>query len=156
MNNLQNSLANLQQQMGQIPGLIQRVSNLENYNKWSRFDTIVDCAAGQTVLAALQQAAAYQSANIGIKGVCHEAVVIGQPNTSLYGVGSGDGLALDRGNGQSVLAVTATGRIGLSNLTLSGGSTGLTISWGVPLTYATSTSSTAAQRASLSPLVRPC
>jgi hypothetical protein len=116
---IQNRLNGLQQQ---VNALSQRVANLENFNKWRGVNITVDCTAGQTVAAALQQAAAYQSASIGIKGVCAEAVQINNNNTFMYGVGPGDGLALPASNqGQSLLSISASGVV-LNNLTLTGGS----------------------------------
>jgi hypothetical protein len=112
-----------------LSSLQQRVLNLESDNKWRHISLVVDCGAGQTVAAALQQAAPYASAEIGIQGVCGEAVQILNSNTTMYGVGTGAGLTLSTSSPGPIVEVAATG-VRLDNLTLTGGAFGLVVDVG--------------------------
>jgi hypothetical protein len=110
--------------------LTQRVADVENTR--AHFGTVVHCGVdGETVAKALEQAAVYASAEIGIDGVCPEIVSIGTPNTTLYGVHEGrvDGLILPRGPEGTLVNVGATG-VTLHNLTLSGAGFGLWVGLG--------------------------
>ena len=122
--NLQSAVNNLQNQVNNLNGLLSRVANLENFNKWSRFNAVVDCGAGQTVAAALAKASNYLSSSITIRGTCHEAVQINTNNTFISGEQAGDGLALDEDDPRTVLSIAATGG-GLNNLTVTGGRIGI-------------------------------
>jgi hypothetical protein len=120
--NLRNAVTNLQNQIINLNGLLSRVANLENFNKWS---TVVDCSVpGETVAAALAKAANYRSSSITIKGTCREAVEINNPNTSLSGQGPGDGLALEPTDSRTVLAIQAEG-VSINTLTVTGGWIGI-------------------------------
>jgi hypothetical protein len=121
---LKNAVTNLQNQINNLNGLLSRVANLENFNKWSHLNTVVDCGAGQTVAAALAKAANYQSSTITIRGTCREAVMINNPNTFLSGEQPGDGLALGPGDSGTVLAIQAEG-VSINTLTVTGGRIGI-------------------------------
>jgi hypothetical protein len=91
---------------------------------------LVDCAAGQTVNAALVESADRSGRLfIMIRGVCREGVYIARDDVELRGESPGDGLAAP-GSNVNVLAVAGGQRIHLQQLTLDGGSYGFLVSNG--------------------------
>lgn len=83
----------------------------------------VDCAAGQTVADTLEQTASAPSVTITVQGTCTESVLIARDGVRLQGAAPGDGLAAPSAG--TVLRLRGT-RIFLGQLTLTGGSQGLT------------------------------
>jgi hypothetical protein len=85
----------------------------------------VNCAAGQTVTAALARVANLTGpVRITLTGVCTEAVRIAQDDITLVGASAGDGLAATS-PASDVLVLDAARRIVLNNLSIRGGAAGL-------------------------------
>lgn len=89
----------------------------------------VDCAAGDTVAAALAAAPPTGRYSITVKGTCTEAVRLDRDETTLRAFAPGDGLTAPAG-AFSVLAVNDARRVDLDQLTLRGGQNGLSVGRG--------------------------
>ena len=83
----------------------------------------VNCAAGQTIGAALAAAPVNLPLTVNVSGTCTEAVRIARDNVSLIGAGPGAGITAPDPSADPVI-VTAS-QISLAGLTLTGGSTGI-------------------------------
>lgn len=89
----------------------------------------VDCSAGQTVGAALESALAAPRLLIRIQGLCTESVRIRRDDLTLMGVFPGSGL-VGADPAQPVLDITASSRVSLMDLALTGGRIGLRLAAG--------------------------
>lgn len=98
-----------------LNGLTQQVSSLR------RLSVTVNCDAGETIGAALQQGGDRASkVVITINGICHESVTVNRPNTELRAGPSGGGLQSPSADA-NVLSINA-GDVLIDGLTLAGGS----------------------------------
>jgi hypothetical protein len=95
----------------------------------SPLTVFVDCGAGQTVTAALAQAANRRAVTIVISGVCTESVTIARDDVTLIGASPVDGLQAPA-SGASPVAVVGGQRVNLRQVTLQGGQFGLSLRLG--------------------------
>lgn len=138
---LQSAVATLQQQIAtqgqQIGSLGQRVTTLEN--TWQDTNIDVNCGAGQTIAAALSQAARLTGrVTVIIAGVCTEAVTIGRSSTVLRGATAGDGLRGPTADSTVVRVVRGARDVTLSQLTVTGGKIGVRVGQGASVVLASS------------------
>lgn len=112
---------------GRIAALEERVAELEE--PFGTLGLFVDCAAGDTVGAALESARAHLGpVSITIAGVCEEDVSIDRDNVHIYGQSTGDGIQTSP-EGQ-VEVFDASHRVTFDNVTLTGGSFALRVGYG--------------------------
>ena len=106
-----------------IAALEERVVELEG--QFGTLDLFVDCDAGDTIGAALADADTHVGqVNITISGVCEETVVVKRDDVSFVGIQRSDGI---RGPSTEspVVALIFADRVEFSNMTFSGGNSGL-------------------------------
>lgn len=100
--------------------LEERVAQLEE--PYGVLDLFVDCAAGDTIGAALDSAQTHLGpVNIIIYGVCEETVRIERDNVSFTGVNASDGIQGPTAGFNSAVELHFAHRVQLSNMTISGG-----------------------------------
>ena len=108
-----------------IAALEERIAELEA--PFGTLDLFVDCAAGETIGAALAEAETHVgSLNITVSGVCEESVVVVRDDVSLSGVDRSDGIRALSTDGRAVLVSDAR-RVVLSNMTIIGGERGIVV-----------------------------
>lgn len=114
-----------------IAALEERVAELEE--PFGTLELLVDCAAGDTVGEAVADADThFGPVSITISGVCEENAVIERSDVTLSGVEPTDGIqAADPG--LSTLTIVGAHGLELSNLTISGGRTGIHVVSGAVL-----------------------
>ena len=106
-----------------IAALEERIAELEE--PFGTLELFVDCAAGDTVGAALVAAQSHAGpVNIAISGVCEENVGIDRDDVHISGLERSDGI---RGADPAASTVTITGarQVEFSNMTLSAGRRGI-------------------------------
>jgi hypothetical protein len=111
------------QDQGPIDALRAKISTLEAASHQS---LTVNCGAHQTVSAALDRAGQAGVVVITIKGTCHESVVVRRSNITLQGAAVGDGIVAPNGT-VPVLTLVRSHNLVISQLSLSGGSQGLSL-----------------------------
>jgi len=85
----------------------------------------VDCSRGQTIAKALDRGDVDKPLVVVVRGICNENVVIDRDDVTLLGNSSGDGVTgLDPS--KDTILVEGARRVVIENLTVSGGSNGIT------------------------------
>ena len=109
---------------GRIAALEERVAELEA--PFGTLELFVDCGAGDTIGDALAEAQTHAGpVRVAISGVCEENVGIGRDDVTLFGLERSDGIhGLSTGGFPAVLLHFAR-RVGFSNMTISGGNSGM-------------------------------
>ena len=94
------------------------------------FNTGVDCGSGQTISAALAQAAAHTGmVRITVSGVCNENLNVTRPRTTI--IGAGPGATIQGVAGPPVVQVSGAPLfLVLSNLAITGGQTAVSVGSG--------------------------
>lgn len=89
----------------------------------------VDCAAGQTIMAALQAAPVHLPLTLNVRGTCTESVRIHRDEVTLNAASAGDGIRAPSA-GQPALSLNGARHISLFGFTLTGGDNALTTTGG--------------------------
>jgi hypothetical protein len=111
-----------------VADLLARVTGLETHFQTGPID--VDCGAGGTIGAALQQANGRPGAvGIRITGVCVESVVISRHAVRLFAGAPGAGITPPNPN-QTALIVSAARDVVVDGLTLTGGNSAMSLNHG--------------------------
>ena len=85
---------------------------------------LVDCAAGQSINAALASVPVSVPLTVNIQGTCTEAVNISRDEVTLQAVSAGDGIQAPSADA-AALVLKGASHVNLGQLTLTGGRTGL-------------------------------
>lgn len=107
-----------------IAALEERVAELEE--PFGTLDLFVDCGAGDTVSAALEDAQTHAGpVNITISGICDEQIDIHRDDVSISGLLPTDGIRGPSTGGGGTVQLTFAHRVSFSNMTISGGWEGM-------------------------------
>lgn len=110
---------------GRIAALEERVAELEE--PFGSLEVFVDCDAGDTVGAALDQAQTHIGpVNIVVSGICEETIAINRDDVTVSGQYETDGLRGPfSGDAGATVSIGASHRVRLLNMTVMGGADGI-------------------------------